>query len=119
MSFKLYKLTGMELNPERFGNREPLYQDVLNLLRNGDVKVEIKDMVSVNVSGETLWISRNTYEKARGILGGGSSYKAHEGATLTSAKGAWWIIGEPAPVEPPIGAPTNKEYVRADTTLRR
>ena len=119
MSFKLYKLTGMELNPERFGNREPLYQDVLKLLRNGDVKVEVKDMVSVNVSGETLWISKNTYEKARGILGGGSSYEAHEGVTLTSARGAWWIIGKPEPVEPPIGAAKNKEYVRVETKLSR
>jgi len=117
-SFKYVKLGGLKLSPERLGGKEPRVNDVCNYVASGSVKVDVKDLVPVELIDGVHWLSRKTYDYARKVLAT-SPYEAHEGATLTSAKGAWVVIGEPVPVEPPIGAPKNERYVRVETELSR
>ncbi|MCC5990281.1 MAG: hypothetical protein LM558_02050 [Thermosphaera sp.] len=116
--FRYVRLEGLELSPRRFGGREPRVGDVLNLIGAGHVKVIENTLVSVRLIDGVHWLSAETYNRARGVLAT-SSYEAHEGATLTSARGAWIIVGEPAPVEPPVGAPRGERYVRVETELSR
>ncbi len=114
-SFKYIKLSGKGVSPSKLGGREPRYEEVF-----ADVKIESTEYVPVKFFDGVSWISRNTYEYAKNILSSsGSGYEAHVGVTFTAAEGAWLIIGEPEPVEPPIGAPKNKRYVRIETVLSR
>ena len=115
-SFRLYRLAGARLSPEAFGGREPSLDDVVEEVRRGELKIEALDKVSVKVSGETLWLSKEAFDKASCLLGRGS-YEAHEGATLTASKGAWTIVEGPDLAPPPIGAPKGARYVRVQTRL--
>jgi hypothetical protein len=117
-SFKYVKLGGLKLSPEQFGGKEPRINDVYNHVVSGSVKVDVKDLVPVGLVDGVHWLSRETYDYAKKVLAT-SPYEAHEGVTLTSAKGAWVIIKEPVSVEPPIGAPKNERYVRVETELSR
>ncbi len=117
-TFKLIKLRGRELSPEKMGSKEPRLSDIAQWLNQGDIKVEMQDMVPVELYDGVSWLRKVTYEKASNVLGR-SAYEAHEGVTFTSAKGAWFITGEPQQVEPPIGSPRDRGYVRVETELSK
>lgn len=117
-TFKLIKLRGRELSPEKMEGKEPRLSEIAHRLKEGDIEVELQDMVPVELYDGVSWLRKVTYEKASKALGR-SAYEAHEGVTFTSAKGAWLIIGEPQRVEPPIGSPRDRGYVRVETELSR
>lgn len=116
MTFKLYRVRGARLSPEAFGGREPSYDAVIELRERGRLSVESIDMETVNVGGETLWLTSGTYKKASSVLGAGSDYDGHEGASLSASKGAW-VIEEIHETEPPLGTPKDREYVVVSTRL--
>jgi len=111
--FTYMKIRGPQLSPERFENREPRIEEVID-----SVVVDEELMVAVEFFDGVHWLRKGTYNIARKVLGT-SAYEAHEGVTFTSAKGAWLIVGEPKPVEPPVGAPRNEKYVVVETELSR
>jgi hypothetical protein len=111
--FTYIKIRGMQLSPEKFGGREPRIGEVVDR-----VTTDKELMVAVEFVDGIHWLRKETYNIAKNMLGT-SAYEAHEGVTFTSAKGAWLIVGEPKPVEPPIGAPKNEKYVAIETELSR
>jgi hypothetical protein len=116
--FKYLKLSGRKLSPESMEGREPRLNEVYVMLADGRLQVEEKEMVPVTFYDGVSWLSSSTYERAKRILGT-CSYEAHEGVTLTSAGGAWIVINGPEPVEPPVGTPKGRRYVRVETKLGR
>jgi len=111
--FTYIKIKGLQLSPERFGDREPRIEEVVD-----KVIADKELMVAVKFIDGVHWLRKGTYNIARKVLGT-SAYEAREGVTFTSARGAWLIVGEPKPVEPPVGAPRNEKYVTVETELSR
>jgi len=115
--FKYIRLSGEKLSPENFGGREPRYDEVFKLLSEQRLKIEIQDYIYLEVKGtvvgdegeerefrEVLWISKDTYERAKNILKPEKIYYvAHEGVSFDTAKGAWRIVSLQGPVECPPG----------------
>jgi len=112
--FAYIKLMGSKLSPRYFNGKEPGIDEVYRV-----VSISKQAMVPVKLIDGVHWLSENTYNFARKVLGVSTTYEAHEGVTFTGAKGAWLIIGEPKPVEPPIGAPKNEKYVVIETELSK
>jgi len=115
-SFKLLRVVGATLSPDRLG-REPDASTVYMYLSSSTVRVEPTDVVQVQFFDGIHWLTRETYEYSKRVLGA-SPYEAHEGASLTGEKGAR-IVVKAAPIEPPIGAPKNEKYVLIETELSR
>jgi len=116
--FTYVKLEGSKLSPEYFSGREPTIAEVLRKLSSGEVTISTQPYVSVRLADGAHWLSERTYTYAGRILGT-SSYEAREGVTFTASKGAWLVVGEPRPVEPPVGAPKTERYVLVETQLSR
>jgi len=116
-SFKYIRLSGKKLNPESFYNREPGYDEVFMFFSEQQLKIEVKDYVYIKIRGivvsdkseerefkEVLWISKDTYEYAKNMLGPTRVYYvAHEGVSFDTAKGAWRIVNLSEPVRCPPG----------------
>ncbi|ADV64704.1 hypothetical protein [Desulfurococcus mucosus] len=113
--FRYIRFTGIELSPEKLG-REPSLSDIVNYSATSSLSVKPQNYISISFPEETLWLSEETYKKAKNVFGV-CSYEAHEGVGFGVAKGAWLIIGEPQPVSPPLGV--NEECVRVETKLSR
>jgi hypothetical protein len=111
--FTYIKIKGLQLSPERFEDREPRIGEVID-----KVIADKELMVAVEFFDGVHLLRKDTYNIARKVLGT-SAYEAREGVTFTSARGAWLIVGEPKPVEPPVGAPRNEKYVAVETELSR
>jgi len=111
--FRYVKVRGPPLSPESFGGREPKLRDVTER-----VATEVHQVTAVELFDGVHWLRKEVYEVAKEVLRF-SSYEAHEGVTFTSAKGAWLIVEEPKPVEPPLGAPRDLRYVAIETELSR
>ena len=121
LMFNYIRLSGRKLNPESFGGREPRYEEVYRLYsskqimveRRNYVAIEIKRTIATSLKGvkekkkefkETIWISEETYNYAKMVLGSEKVYYvAHEGVSFDVAKGAWRIVGKPSPVKCPPG----------------
>jgi len=120
--FRYVKLKGLKLSPEQFRGVEPRIGEVYDLISSGGVEVETQTLIPVRLFDGTHWLSEKTYECARRVLAelvSKSAYEAREGVTFTAAKGAWLVVGEPKPVEPPVGAPRTERYVVVETQLSR
>jgi len=118
--FKYIEFDGVELSPEKQGGSEPSYETVYQLFSSGKIKVKAADYVAIEIHHkeirEAIWISTGTYALSRHILAPKTVfYEAHEGVTFTSANGAFLVVGEPQPVNPPPGI--NEECVRVQTKL--
>jgi hypothetical protein len=111
--FTYIKIKGLQLSPEGFGDREPRIEEVVD-----KVVADKELMVAVEFVDGVHWLRKGTYNIARKVRGI-SAYEAREGVTFTSARGAWLIVGEPKPAEPPVGAPRNEKYVAVETELSR
>jgi hypothetical protein len=111
--FIYMKIGGSQLPPEKFGGREPRIGEVIDR-----VTAYKELMVAVELVDGVHWLRKGTYSVARNVLGT-SGYEAREGVTFTSAKGAWLVVGEPTPVEAPVGAPRGERYVAVETELSR
>jgi len=72
------------------------------------------DVVATRLGDHVYWLSNNTYDAARDLLGA-SAYRGYEGASFGVAKGVWLVEGEPLSVGPPVGAPRDREYVLIET----
>ncbi len=128
-TFIYIKLKGKKLNPENFDGKEPRYEEIYNLYSRGCIKVEREEYVAVEIKSkilqkggrekefrEVIWISKQTYEYAKEILGSEKVYYvAHEGVSFDVARGAWKVVGEPKPVSCPPGY--GKECVYIKTKL--
>ncbi|RLG83254.1 MAG: hypothetical protein DRO40_05260 [Thermoprotei archaeon] len=117
LTFTYIRFKGRKLNPESFGGREPKYKEIYEFYSNGLITIESKEYVAVGIKGmiialtkrtrkkekefkETIWISKKTYNYAMKVLNPEKVYYvAHEGVTLTSAKGAWLVVNKPKPVK--------------------
>jgi len=119
VSFNYIKLSGSKLSPESFGNKEPRIIEVYEYINREKVKIDRWNMVPVTFADGVHWLSVTTYNYARNAFNTSrtSPYEAHEGASFDVAKGAWIIIGDPIPAQPPIGAPKNERYVYIKTVL--
>ena len=115
------KLKGIKkstkLSPEEFEGREPNIKEIYNSLKNKKLITETQTLVAVKMDDGTHWLTEKTWNMTKNILRAGSSYNGHVGVTFTASNGAWLIRGAPEPVEPPIGAPKNKSFVRVETEL--
>jgi len=116
--FTYVKLKGLKLSPEKFGGKEPSIKEIYDLVVSKRLYIETKTMVATKFYDGVHWLSKETWDKAKNVILE-SSYEGHEGATFTASKGTWLIIGEPRPIEPPIGAPKNEKYVVVETKLSR
>lgn len=125
MGFRYVRFAGEELNPKKFGGREPTLEEVYRSYARGRLKISVEEYVMVRIRGEivstrrefdeTLWLSRSTYDYARNILAPKKVYyEAHEGVTFTSAGGAWVIVGTPKPAQ---SLPGYGPCVRVQTRL--
>ncbi|HIP65848.1 MAG TPA: hypothetical protein EYH08_04935 [Pyrodictium sp.] len=126
MVFRYVKFTGRELNPRRFGEREPTLEEVYRSYVQRELKIDAREYIMVRIRGEivstnkvvdeTLWLDKNTYDYAKNVLGPKKIYyEAHEGVTFTAAKGAWVVLGQPEPVQ----LPGCVSCVRVQTQLSR
>jgi hypothetical protein len=112
--FKYIEFKGSKLSPEQFGGREPNVDELSGLVSTSE-----QVMVNVKLFDGVHWLLKRTYEFARNVLDKTSDYEAHEGVTFTASKGVWLIIGDPKPVEPPIGATKKEKYVIVETKISR
>jgi len=115
--FNMLKLTGQNISPERFG-KEPDIQTIYSFYSENLITALVSKMVQVQFVDGVHWLTDNTYNYAKSVLGK-SQYRAHEGATLTSGKGVWIIVGQPKPVQRPIGAPQGENFVVVETELSK
>jgi len=113
VEFTYIKVKGLQLSPEKFEGREPRIDEIV-----GKIAVNRELVVAVELVDGVHWLRKSTYNIAKNVLGT-SEYEAREGVTFTSAKGAWLVIGEPKPVEAPVGAPKGEKYVAVETELSR
>jgi hypothetical protein len=116
--FTYVKLGGLKLSPERLSGKEPSIKEVYGYIRKGDVAIDLQSMVAVRFVDGVHWLSERTYKYAEKVLGT-SAYEAHEGVSFDVARGVWLVVGEPKPIEPPIGAPKGEKYVLVETELSR
>jgi len=81
--------------------------------RKDYVAIEIKGIITTSLKKargkgkefkETIWISKETYDYAKKVLGPEKVYyAAHEGVSFDVARGTWRVVGEPKQVKCPRG----------------